>query len=297
MSLVGRLTRAVGERGASQVSKDIFWRVTSGASQVLKDILSSIPGYPVLVATLAERLSDLRLPELLIRTTPIGMNHLSPARVAPMREIISRFANDRPINLLEIGTWFGAGSTALFLEILPRGSSITLVDSWRKYHPPEAQTTLAARLMDLVPHAAISSTLRQIYKFEEMRPDVEVIVVRGVASRVLTAYKPKIFDCIYVDGSHYYDAVKADLQIAKYLLKDDGVLCGDDYLLPHTPELIALAKSHLTTNFLSLPDGRGFYPGVLLAISEELPKVNMQDGFWWTHLRSSVNVELARAKQ
>jgi hypothetical protein len=55
MSLIGRLTRAVGERGASQVSKDIFWRVTSplrehGASQVLKDILWSIPGYPVLVA-------------------------------------------------------------------------------------------------------------------------------------------------------------------------------------------------------------------------------------------------------
>jgi len=145
MSLGERLTRAVGERGASQVSKDIFWRVERGASQALKDILWCISGYPVLVATVAERLSELRLPELLIRTTPIGMNHLSPARVAPMREIISRFANDRPINLLEIGTWFGAGSTALFLEILPRGSSITLVDSWRKYHPPEAQTTLAAR--------------------------------------------------------------------------------------------------------------------------------------------------------
>jgi hypothetical protein len=115
---------------------------------------------------------------VLIGTTPIRMNHLWPARVAPMREIISRFANDRPINLLEIGTWFGAGSTALFLEVLPRGSSITLVDSWRKYHPPEAQTPLTSRLMDLVPHAAINSTLRQIYKFEEMRPDIEVIVSR-----------------------------------------------------------------------------------------------------------------------
>ena len=59
-----------------------------------------------------------------------------------------------------------------------------------------------------------------------MRPDIEVIVVRGTAPRVLTAYKPNIFDCIYIDGPHYYDAVRADLQLAKYLLKDDGLLWG-----------------------------------------------------------------------
>lgn len=39
----------------------------------------------------------------------------------------------------------------------------------------------------------------------------------------------KEFDMVYLDGGHSYDGVKSDLQIYYPMVKDGGILSGDDY--------------------------------------------------------------------
>lgn len=47
------------------------------------------------------------------------------------------------------------------------------------------------------------------------------------------------FRFIHIDGSHNYDQVRGDLNIAKHLLVPGGVVSFDDLLSPHTPGVTA----------------------------------------------------------
>ena len=61
----------------------------------------------------------------------VPTNQVWPTRAASMTRAIRLF--DTPIHALEIGTWFGEGSTQIWLHNLPAGSTLTLVDPWRPY--------------------------------------------------------------------------------------------------------------------------------------------------------------------
>lgn len=58
-----------------------------------------------------------------------------------------------------------------------------------------------------------------------------------------------------------------------------GVICGDDLEHLPSPELVELAKRHTSKDYLRGP--HSFHPGVLLAVAEEFPAVNMHQGTWW----------------
>src|SRR5207249_9617995 len=71
----------------------------------------------------------------------------------------------------------------------------------------------------------------------------DIILVKRATSRgVLSKLPDKHYGLIYVDGSHKYDDVSFDLSAASRLLRDGGILCGDDLELhsrseEHTSEL------------------------------------------------------------
>ena len=186
--------------------------------------------------------------------------------------------NTSPASVLEIGTWMGRGSTQIWLQALPPGSSLLLVDAWRRYIADESVG--ASARMDNLHHVAINSTLEQAYRAEAER-GISVQVVRAPSWSFLPMLKDKSFDVIYIDGSHYYQEVKKDFIEAKRLIRDGGLICGDDLDLEPTPDLIKLAREHIDIDFVVLPDGRGIHPGVMVAVSEELPHVEVEKGVWW----------------
>ncbi|MBK9616444.1 MAG: hypothetical protein IPO35_13395 [Uliginosibacterium sp.] len=59
-------------------------------------------------------------------------NQAWPSRVPHMRKLMAESFSG-PIQALEIGAWFGSGSTRIWLETLPAGSTLTIVDGWRSY--------------------------------------------------------------------------------------------------------------------------------------------------------------------
>lgn len=242
-----------------------------------------------LITTVVNVISRVGISERLLSFSPVGISQLQPARAEVMAKIFAnRFKSS--IQALEVGTWFGKGSTRIWLEQLPHGSDLFLVDSWREYLKKEdlaekSSATLRYRLMDDVHHIAINSTLKEIYKWEKKRPDLNIHLLRGKSTDILKHIESGSFDFIYIDGSHYYSDVKSDIANAKRLLrKDFAILCGDDYEKLPTPDLLASAKKNLNSDILRLDDGTSYHPGVMLAIDEELGEVNMKDGFWWVYV-------------
>lgn len=216
-------------------------------------------------------------------------NQAWPSRVPHMRKLMAESFNG-PIQALEIGAWFGRGSTRIWLETLPAGSTLTIIDGWRSYlsaHDLKAGANIYKMMDDLAP-AAFASTIRTVYEFERKRPDIQIILIRANAGVVLPKFSPKQFDFIYVDGSHYYKEAREDISLCKGLLKDGGIMCGDDLELSPTPELLAIAAAHYDKDFITLPDGRGFHPGVMRAVHEEAPGFTMREGFWWSRLPDCV---------
>jgi predicted O-methyltransferase YrrM len=201
---------------------------------------------------------------------------------ADRKEVVDRVAREfltKPSNVLEVGTWMGKGSTQVWMELLPPGSSLTMLDMWKQYVATGEQVGATAR-MDSLHHVAINSTLRSVYDAES-DGRLAISLIRADSKSFLPLLNDGSFDLIYLDGSHYYADVKADLQQAKRLIRGEGLICGDDFDLPPTPELIELAKKQIDRDFVLLDDGRAFHPGVMLAVTEELTSVQCESGFWW----------------
>lgn len=206
-----------------------------------------------------------------------------PSRSEVMRALISN-AFHNPISALEIGVWFGTGSTNIWLDCLQRKSNLVLVDAWRPYASGAdlQDKEWDYRRDDSLSTDAFLSTFLNVKKFEEEKKEKEIniSIVRGKTDGILPLFSENIFDFIYIDGDHKYKIAKSDIKHAKRLVrKDFGIICGDDLEQLPSPYLLELAQQHKDLDFLRAP--HYFHPGMLLAISEEFPEVNMVNGFWW----------------
>ncbi len=71
-----------------------------------------------------------------------------------------------------------------------------------------------------------------------------------------------------------------DIQHGRRLLRDGGLLCGDDLELQTNDCDRAFAAANLAQDFICDPKGRWFHPGVTLAVDSELGLVSNYGGFW-----------------
>lgn len=237
---------------------------------------------------IAERATLGDFSNFLLSLSPVRTTQIWSERREVMRDLMRRSCTG-PVRALEIGTWFGKGSTRVWLEALPDGSQLILVDGWRPFlsATDSAEASTAYRYMDLVPHSAIVSTLREIYRSESVRPTIEVMLLRGSSRNALPLLQPHACDFIYIDGSHYYQDVLSDIREAKRLARSDfSIVCGDDLELAPDDILLEIARRHRDNDTAHTDAGAGFHPGVMLAVHEEFGVVNMRDGFWWIYMRN-----------
>lgn len=213
----------------------------------------------------------------------IEKNQAWPFRAKVMQEIFkTAFAG--PVKILEVGSWYGIGSTKIWLDNIKNGSTLVLIDSWRPYASKadlEEDNAYDYKGMDDLSTDAFLSTYLNIKDFEDksMGREIKVNMIRGKSSEVLPFFQNDLFDFIYIDGDHKYEIVKSDIQQAKRLVnKKFGVICGDDLEKMPTAELIRIASTYKQRDYHRED---AFHPGVLLAVSEEFENVNMFNGFWW----------------
>lgn len=153
----------------------------------------------------------------------------------------------RPSRVLEIGTWLG-GSAILMANALKSlglvDSRILCVDTWlgSSEHwldmpglPESFRLTFDGGHPDLfdrfVANVAASGHTDLIEPFP----------IDSHNAFIVLETKGLTFDVIYIDASHDYDSVKAEICKAWSLLRPNGMLLGDDYW-PFQPGLVRAVK-------------------------------------------------------
>jgi len=199
--------------------------------------------------------------------------------------VMSRLTNE-PLRLLEIGSWTGSSALTWAQAIdhfCPAKGEVLCLDSWDTYI---AEEDLARgdiyRSMHSLSSSGISYDLF-MHNVQFARDSVPVRHFRGKSCDIMPYLCDGVFDIVYIDGSHYYDDVLFDIHQSIRVLKEDGILCGDDLELQMSECDQDFAVSQRQVDYVDDPKtGQGFHPGVTAAVYEVLGTVSNYKGFWLT---------------
>jgi predicted O-methyltransferase YrrM len=186
--------------------------------------------------------------------------------------------------LLEIGSWIGFSTFtwAQALESFFAGRGvIACVDPWDDY--PLVNQTHHADFVGIYRGMLASGLTYELFmhNVSYLAKTVSVQPLRGRSQAVLPLLRERSFDLIYIDGDHSYGAVRHDIEASLPLLKNGGILCGDDLDLSVDQCDPEYAKANRDAQPAIDPKtGRAFHPGVTLAVSDTLGKVANYSGFW-----------------
>ena len=188
----------------------------------------------------------------------------------------------RPLKILEVGSWAGH-STLTWAEAIgkfERRGTVLCADPWGRYLAAgDVATGAAYQAME----AAVDLDLIYglfLHNIGFADKSVRVDHVRGRFDEVAPYLADGQFDIVYIDGSHYYADVAHDISEARRLVRDGGLICGDD--LEHQLHDVdaAFVRASIAKDFVVDPKGRGMHPGVTLAVAEAFGQVADYSGFW-----------------
>jgi predicted O-methyltransferase YrrM len=127
--------------------------------------------------------------------------------------------NNKPINYLEIGAFYGANIISVANSYCTHiDSKLYCIDPWIDYEDyPEyknEQTNIYNTFINNINNSGFKD------KF---------IINRGFSNQKILEYKDDFFDIIYIDGNHEPEYVLEDAVLAFRKLKKNGILIFDDY--------------------------------------------------------------------
>lgn len=182
--------------------------------------------------------------------------------------------------LLEIGSYAG-GSARIWSDFIgsaiPQGGVIMCVDTWCSYMHPEDLATGGL-------YAEMDAELRSGAVYEEFmkvvaqaNPRACIDHFKGTAQQ-FEQMKLGVgkFDCVYIDGSHAYSMVKADIEVARRMVRPGGIICGDD--LEAQYHEMANAEHYRPLAERDYIDG--IHPGPMFAVHEAFGPVWSRHGAW-----------------
>ena len=204
-----------------------------------------------------------------------------------MASTIHRMAQSNPVlKFLEIGSWTGSSAltwSQAIAKFCSGGGTILCVDPWSSYFGENdvgREGDFPYKNMNVASAMDLSYNLF-LHNIQFAPPGVKINHIRGTSTDVLPYLAPESFDVVYLDGSHYLEDVRFDIAQADRLLKDGGILCGDDLEIKGDECDLELAKAHPDIDFIIEPKtGNQFHPGVTVAVHEMFPEVSSYHGYW-----------------
>ena len=126
---------------------------------------------------------------------------------------------DKPINYLEIGTYYGANLLYCGKTYgLHKDSKLYCIDPWEDYEEyPEyknEQPQIYEGFMKNVENSGIKD---------------KIIINRGYSNKEVCKFDDDFFDIIYIDGNHEPEYVLEDAVCSFRKLKKNGIMIFDDY--------------------------------------------------------------------
>ncbi len=122
----------------------------------------------------------------------------------------------------EIGVHLGDFSAALLQRVAP--SRLVLIDPWAV--STTAEGGLYAKKAGV---EQADMDMRCKYVAYRFAAHPEVTVVRDFSTDALRSMPADSLDWVYIDGDHRMEAVTADIECAFRVVRDGGLITGDDY--------------------------------------------------------------------
>jgi len=220
--------------------------------------------------------------------------------LAALVQALSHSKSQRDIYILEIGSWAGASAItwAKTIQKLGMRGRITCVDPWQPYFDLTIEHESHYEEMT---EAAKENKIFNLFLHNIRAANVSDMIdyLIGNARQVLPGLPSEKFDLMYIDGSHTYEDVQSDIRQAKRLIREGGIVCGDDlefqkHCLDEQEHRTALKTGK---DYVSSSSGN-YHPGVTEAVAVEFGEVSSWEGVWAVRKRGSkwVKVELKTGK-
>jgi predicted O-methyltransferase YrrM len=147
--------------------------------------------------------------------------HAPDEHCAALKDVVRSHAYrlDRPLRILEVGTWLG--KTAMAMADAIHKVRVHCVDTWEG-----TPTDFTGKCAEMAGGAdnVYAEFLRRIGE----RKDKTIFPWRKTSAEAAAMSWPDGFDLIFIDAEHTYEALKAQILEWWPHLKDDGVMCGHD---------------------------------------------------------------------
>lgn len=221
---------------------------------------------------------------------PDSLNAMQLGQTNAMRHLwltasVSLFAGrETRFRMLEVGSWMGASVltwAAAIDRFIAGDGEILCVDTWSPYLASDDINVDGA--YHAMNQAASTELAYSVFRHNAscVPKKVRVDHLRGKSKDVLSMLREGGFDIVYVDGSHYYADVVADLAEARRLVADGGLLCGDDLEQQLTEVDEKYLRDNIDRDAVVDPKNRKpYHPGVTLAVAEAMGPVSSYTGFW-----------------
>jgi predicted O-methyltransferase YrrM len=187
------------------------------------------------------------------------------------------------LQILEIGSWVGASALSwaqgLRLHNNAQGT-ITCVDAWKPFFNRETHKDDVYVIME---QALSTDTAYQLFlhNISSLPSSITCQHLRGQSDNLLPLLRDNTFDVVFVDADHAYTPVLKDIKNSLSLVKDGGIICGDDLNLQLAQVDKDNTVKHAESDFIKdAKANRNYHPGVTLAVAEVFGDVSVWGGFW-----------------
>lgn len=128
---------------------------------------------------------------------------------------------------IEIGVDRGSFSDLILKELSPK--KLYLVDPWEPGYDKNSPITHYGGSSTRTAYSTVESLNRVKTRFSKEIEEGQVELRQGFSYDVVDDLPDAYFDFIYIDATHVYESVKADLNAYLPKLKKNGVMAGHDY--------------------------------------------------------------------
>ena len=207
-----------------------------------------------------------------------------PVRHHVLAQVVKSVAEgaSRPVTMLEIGSWAGGSAVTIGTTLRAHaasGSRLYCLDPWRLYGADPTSAAISPQMRNALRSGSAFQLF--LHNIKASRLDDLIVVVKGAATDVLPVLAAGSFDLVFVDGDHTYAAVKSDVALAIPLVRDGGILCGDDLEKQFFEVDAATCLAADAVDFIPDPaSGTRYHPGVTRAVHELIGPVSSRAGFW-----------------
>jgi len=181
-------------------------------------------------------------------------SEMSPYDEHALKILLNKFERTN-LRILEIGSWFGKGSTTVFSNYADK---IVCVDHWQG-NENETHRLLAK---ETVPF--------QIFKKNTTSFSGKIIAVHTHSSNINDLFARESFDLVFIDGDHRHQQTRNDILNTVHLVKKGGILCGHDCEGRPSDSNMDLLKDRLENDHCEsiFMNFKEMHPGVILAVDE-----------------------------